>query len=686
MPNWFHRNYMWIFGVASGIVFYQKLSAFYLMLLLLLVAAGALTYYRNWRALSVLLIALFLGFLSSWINDLTAPTVLLKGHWHDQQMLVCDSGAIGEALHKDELLPDRVIAQTRINGKTVRVQLRFPYELENPGLAEGEVWSVTGNFYQPEAPCEFFMADDSGDWHDVSCEIAQNSYQKYLQLHGISGVVIVRKLQRCKESDSFFSKFKRYCAERLDRGISEPVRKSVLSAVTLGLRARLPSGIKQQFSKLGIAHLFSVSGLHVGVLALLLLFALRPLPAFWHWLITSTLIFYVFLTGGNAPAIRAFAMLWLVEFFKSRCLHIPLTQLLSLIAAGILLFEPDYLSDGGFQYSFVITFMLLLAGRPAADIMHSASGAGYWWGELPRWKKYLLKMRGGFCAALFFAAVAALTSTVLMLVHQNIFFAGTMLVNFLILPILTPLFVVAICKCMFAWGDGLWNFLLDKLLDYLMITVDFSESFTARSNWVTLHWLTAAIFIVLLALLLIGYKSKYSCLLAAGLFAVIGFQLLLPMQKTPQAAVVVSGGALTEPVAAIMLPAAENMYLLNCGNDAVIPLDQLAYYYGVTRVERLDIGRLNADCVDGIAYLQEKFPVAKFRRVPGKIRSRRFEELTGNLELLPGAERGKLSVDGLNNDLEVKALASGHYLLKYNNCEYTLKRTSRPRVYIVEQK
>ena len=80
MPNWFHRNYMWIFGVASGIVFYQKLSAFYLMLLLLLVVAGALTYYRNWRALNVLLIALFLGLLSAWINDLTRPAVLLKGH------------------------------------------------------------------------------------------------------------------------------------------------------------------------------------------------------------------------------------------------------------------------------------------------------------------------------------------------------------------------------------------------------------------------------------------------------------------------------------------------------------------------------------------------------------------------------------------------------------------------------
>ena len=681
----FHRNYLWISGIVSGIVFYQEQPVFYPVLIFLLLIAGLLSYFRNWRSLNVLLLALMLGLAAAWINDLRSPPVVLKGFIYQQKFEITDCGALGRSQYNDEQLPYRVEAAGVINGKNVKVQLVFPQDLENPGLAEGEIWSVTGNFYQVEAAAEFFMADGDGSWRDVSNDIARTSYQKYLELRGISGELIVKSLQRERESDSWLHRFKRSCASRLDQGIKSADHRAMLSAVTLGLRSRLPSYIKRQFAEVGTAHLFSVSGLHVGILAFLLLLALRPLPAVWHWLICSTLVFYVFVTGGSAPAVRAFAMVWIVEFFKSRCLYIPSTELLMLIAGGVLLMEPDYLTDGGFQYSFIITFFLLVSAETARGISRSASGAAYWWGERSRTKKFLLKLRGTFCSGLFYAGVAAIASAGLMLLHQDLFFAGSMAVNLLILPVMTPLFAAALLKCLLPWGDVLWNFLLENMLSYLEWIVKFAGEFSERSSWMHPHWLTVTLFLILLMLVIINLQKKIAILLTAGVFAVTAWQLLLPVRNASQAAVVISGGEIEQPLAAIMFPESGSMYLLNCNREAVLLLDQTSYYYGVNHIERFDAGTLTVNSVNGLPRLLKRFEVAKFRRIPGKVRSKRFAEFTGGLYFTVGAESGKLSIDGKKNVLAIKNMENGSWQVNYGNRNYELKRTFKPRVYIIEQ-
>ncbi len=685
--KYFHRNYLWLFGIVSSIIFYQKLPAFYPALILLLAIAGSLAYWRCFREILILFLALLLGYLAAAVNEFSEPTLLLKGRWTQQNVVIADSGAVGETSEADDLLPDRVRANGRINGKSVSVQLYFPEKMPNPGVSEGEKWQVSGNFYQLEGAREFLLADENGTFQDVSSNIAITSYQNYLRLNKISGVLVVDAIKKLPDSSqSTMTRWRRGLLQRLDRGIENSENRALLGAVVLGIRSRLPGALKRQFSAVGAGHLFSVSGLHVGVMAMLILLILRPLPPVWHYLLLSMLAGYVLLTGGNAPAVRAFAMVWMLEFFRGKLLHVRTLELLSLIAAVLLLYDADFLCDGGFQYSFVITAILIAAAPMARDVVRSAGGATVWWGDVPRWKLFLYKLRGKFCGAIFFACIAALASAALMLFHQNMFFAGSMLVNLLILPALAPLFAFAIIKVLFPWGSGVWNFFLDFLLNYIKLTVNIAGEAIQRSSWMTPEWYVAGLFIAAMILFLLLNRKKWVLMPLAGMFILLAVQLNQSTYENEKIAAVISGGSLEHPVMAILLPHANTMYVANAGRDAVNSLNQLAYSYGINRIERLDITHPVADCVDGLGYLQKNFLIGKLRIVKHKKRSQAFEQYIGKQPYIIGGKKDSLSISGAENavDLEVLPHESGAWCVKFGQRDFLLKRTAFPRTIIIK--
>lgn len=93
---------------------------------------------------------------------------------------------------------------------------------------------------------------------------------------------------------------------------------SVASALILGYKNDLSPEIKQAYSGAGAMHILAVSGLHVGIVYMVILFFLKPLPAFKHKKIIYGLIIiagiwgYAFITGLSASVTRAATMLTFV--------------------------------------------------------------------------------------------------------------------------------------------------------------------------------------------------------------------------------------------------------------------------------------------------------------------------------------------------------------------------------------
>ena len=131
------------------------------------------------------------------------------------------------------------------------------------------------------------------------------------------------------------------------------------AALLFGQRSMIPSEDRDAFARLGIAHLLSVSGFHVGILVglLALLFRLlHPRPILRFMLYAAILTAYCALCGMNPPVVRA-SLLLLVSLY-GKILNRPRSSLHCLCAVlyVMLLWSPVQLTG----VSFLLTFSAVL--------------------------------------------------------------------------------------------------------------------------------------------------------------------------------------------------------------------------------------------------------------------------------------------------------------------------------------
>ncbi len=142
----------------------------------------------------------------------------------------------------------------------------------------------------------------------------------------------------------------------IDYGLSEP-ESSLARAIILGDKKGIPDDLREKFSQAGISHIAAISGMHISILAalvmsLLLGIGLPRKKAFW--LASVFLLFYITLIGLPASAMRAglmgFLVLWAMNLGRLN----KLTNSLVLAAVALLLINPKLLRDDiGFQLSFL---------------------------------------------------------------------------------------------------------------------------------------------------------------------------------------------------------------------------------------------------------------------------------------------------------------------------------------------
>ena len=145
------------------------------------------------------------------------------------------------------------------------------------------------------------------------------------------------------------------------RWLEEPAG-NLLSAMTLGRKAvDLPFDVRDSFITAGLAHTLAASGFHVSLILALVLGSVRSQRAQTQAIAgTLALIIYVGLTGLQPSVVRAAVMGggMLLGLATARKVN-PLSGLL-LAALLILLFNPQWVWDIGFQLSVVATLGLIL--------------------------------------------------------------------------------------------------------------------------------------------------------------------------------------------------------------------------------------------------------------------------------------------------------------------------------------
>ena len=137
---------------------------------------------------------------------------------------------------------------------------------------------------------------------------------------------------------------------------------AIVAAMTLGDKSGLSQATKQLFSITGSSHVLALSGLHLGILYAILMFAFsRRKKSIWAQMIVILAIWtYVLLTGLPTSLVRAATMFTILGLVSLAHRSAYTINSLSLAAIIMLVANPLLLWDIGFQLSFAAVFAILL--------------------------------------------------------------------------------------------------------------------------------------------------------------------------------------------------------------------------------------------------------------------------------------------------------------------------------------
>lgn len=181
------------------------------------------------------------------------------------------------------------------------------------------------------------------------------NYKDYLKRQRIFYLVKIDKMYLINKNSNFFYYIKNMVIKRC----SNSYIKTFILGDTDGLNNL------DKYRDIGISHLFAISGMHISLLSMVLLKILNKLKVTENkrYLIVGIfLVFYLFLTGCSASVLRAVLFFILFSINKIFYFYIKNTNIFILTVFISLLINPFFIYEVSFQYSFLISFSLLLLG------------------------------------------------------------------------------------------------------------------------------------------------------------------------------------------------------------------------------------------------------------------------------------------------------------------------------------
>ena len=195
-------------------------------------------------------------------------------------------------------------------------------------------------------------------------------YSKYMRRQGITHRQVLGKGQYRivghRGSLATASKHtQRHLANTVLHSHLNPATKYFLNAALLGDVSFIDPDVRLQFSKAGLAHMLAISGLHIGIILMLISFVLQPLIYVnGHKLRTllsmAAIGGYLFITGAPTSAVRATVMIGFVMAAYLAYRQNSSLNALCGAAIAILLFSPYSIHSVGFQLSFSAVLALTL--------------------------------------------------------------------------------------------------------------------------------------------------------------------------------------------------------------------------------------------------------------------------------------------------------------------------------------
>ncbi|WP_299520053.1 ComEC/Rec2 family competence protein [Winogradskyella sp.] len=291
----------------------------------------------------------------------------------------------------------------------------------------------------------------------------------------------------------------------------------IINALLLGQRQTIDKTIYNNYVNSGTIHILAVSGLHVGIILLILNFLLKPLLYFKYGNILRPLIIVILLwlfaiIAGLSPSVtRAVTMFSIISVAMHLKRPANIYNTLAISAFFILLIKPTFLFEVGFQMSY-LAVLGIVSFQP---IFYKLWQPKYWILDKP-WQILTVTL----------AAQIGVAPISLFYFHQfpGLFFIS----NLVVIPFLGLILgfgliviVLALSNTLHPTVVNIYSFIIDSLNGFIAWVAQF-EDFLFRDIPFSLIQVICSYAIVITFLQ--AYKTKAFKWVSICLIGIIGFQ------------------------------------------------------------------------------------------------------------------------------------------------------------------
>ena len=183
------------------------------------------------------------------------------------------------------------------------------------------------------------------------------NYKKYLNNNNMYYILEVDKINKQISSKNLIYIIKNKIQNRLNKYDI----KGYLNAFIIGNKNNIDAETYTNYSKNGIIHIFSISGMHISLMASIILNILNKLKKSDKnvLFVIVFLIIYLVLTNYQASITRSIIFYIILNLSKLKKLKLSSLDSLSIAISLILLFAPKFINNIGFLYSSTVSFSLL---------------------------------------------------------------------------------------------------------------------------------------------------------------------------------------------------------------------------------------------------------------------------------------------------------------------------------------
>lgn len=509
-----------------------------------------------------------------------------------------------------------------------------------PDFFSGEQVEINGVLSRPPAPVAPGLFD----------------YRAHLESQGIYFQLKVQssndwKLLAPRSGRPWSDRFRLWAKTTLSRGLpktDEPLR--LLWAMTLGWRSALTNEIYEPFMQSGTMHIFAVSGLHVALIAGILVALLRTLQVGRVWcgiVVIPLLWFYTAATGWQSSAIRATLMMSII--IAGWALKRPSNLLNSLAAAAfiILLWDPRQLFQASFQLSFCVVLSIGLLMPPLERLRDRwlATDPLLPPALLPGWRRALTTVLRWLATTFAISLAAWLGSLPLTAYYFHLFSPVTLLANLVIVPLSSA----ALAACMGSLLCGSWLPWVGELFNHsawfwMWLIQHLSETATELPGayWYVTSppvWSFGVYYILLVGALsgwLFRPRVRRWAVAAGGVvLTLVLWHWWISRDQVELTVLPLNGGH----AVFVDSPGKANDWLVDCGrsNSVQFVMTPFLHAHGINRLPQLVLSHGDLQHVGGALLLRNTFHVGKVFTSPMRFRSAVYRRILKTLDRTSGA-------------------------------------------------